>query len=228
MPTAQARVVTDRPGRYLAQLCRHASQMAQHAGYGQSHDRGHAPPEVRRVEWSDTHGIVEFGVGRCTVQAIGSDMLTLRVEASDEESLRRLRQLLTKRIETIGRRDHLSVAWLSPESPEGTDEEDTSPAPETGRRSHRTVALSIVLVKLGIVVLFIALPVGLGVSVLGVHAVIVVALLIAVAVALLVYRRRGGTLHWSLVHRLLDAHRLVAGLRRHRPSPESTSRRFPR
>jgi hypothetical protein len=216
MPTAEARVVTDRPGRYLAQLCRHASQMAQHAGYGQSHDgdkRGHAPPEVRRVEWSDTDGIIEFGVGRCTIQATGSDTLTLRVEASDEESLRRLRQLLTKRIETIGRRDHLSVAWLSPESPEGTDEEETSPAPAPRRRSHRTVALSVVLVKVVIVVLFIALPVGLGVSLLGVHAVIVVALLIAAGVALLVYRRRGGTSHWSLVHRLLDAHRLIAGLR---------------
>jgi hypothetical protein len=36
MLTAEAQVETERPGRYLVQLCRHASQMGQHLRYGRA------------------------------------------------------------------------------------------------------------------------------------------------------------------------------------------------
>jgi hypothetical protein len=39
------------------------------------------------------------------------DALTLRAEAADEANLRRVQELLTRRLETIGRRDHLTVNW---------------------------------------------------------------------------------------------------------------------
>ncbi len=64
MLTAEARVETERASRYLAQLCRHASQLGQHLRH--THDSGDAPPEVRHVEWSDTYGIVSLGWGEWT------------------------------------------------------------------------------------------------------------------------------------------------------------------
>ena len=57
MLTAEAQVETERPGRYLVQLCRHASQMGQHLRQRpRTHDGGDVPPEVQHVEWSDTYG----------------------------------------------------------------------------------------------------------------------------------------------------------------------------
>jgi hypothetical protein len=37
--------------------------------------------------------------------------LTVRAEAADEESLRRIRDLLTSRLQKFGRREHLTVNW---------------------------------------------------------------------------------------------------------------------
>jgi hypothetical protein len=45
MLTAEAQVETERPGRYLVQLCRHASQMGQHLRQRpRTHDGGDVPP----------------------------------------------------------------------------------------------------------------------------------------------------------------------------------------
>jgi hypothetical protein len=43
--------------------------------------------------------------------------LTLRAEADSEENLRRIQDLLTARLEKIGRRDHLTVNWQPPAPP---------------------------------------------------------------------------------------------------------------
>ena len=109
MPTAMTRVPTDRAGRYLAQLCQHLSQISGHARHGDATD-GSGPPPIRRVEWSDSHGIIEFGSGRCTLDA-ASDTLTINLEAGDLNELRKLQQMLAARLTTIGRRDNLVVAW---------------------------------------------------------------------------------------------------------------------
>jgi hypothetical protein len=45
------------------------------------------------------------------------DMLTLRAEATDEESLQRIQDLVAGRLERIGRRDRLTVIWQRTEAP---------------------------------------------------------------------------------------------------------------
>jgi hypothetical protein len=61
---------------------------------------------------------VDFGWGRCTLQADGN-LLTLRAEAADEESLRRVQDIVTRDIERFGSREHLHVSWqpTGPRSP---------------------------------------------------------------------------------------------------------------
>jgi hypothetical protein len=43
--------------------------------------------------------------------------LTLRAEADSEENLRRIQDLLTARLEKIGKRVHLTVNWQPPAPP---------------------------------------------------------------------------------------------------------------
>jgi hypothetical protein len=119
MLIAEARVETERPSRYLAQLCRHVQEAAQgrhvpQAAHGRHEQEGaHAhrrmPP---RVEWSDTHGVIDFGSGRCTLRA-EPGALVLQVEAPDEETLRWVQHRLSDRLERFGRRDRLTVSWSS-------------------------------------------------------------------------------------------------------------------
>ncbi len=109
MPTAQTRIPTDRAGRYLAQLCHHLNQISGHARHGSATDGG-GPPQVRRVEWNGSHGVIDFASGRCTLDAT-SDELTIKLAAEDANELQQLQELLSARLETIGRRDNLVVAW---------------------------------------------------------------------------------------------------------------------
>jgi hypothetical protein len=102
MPTTEGHVRTDRPSRYLVQLCRHADHMRER--------QEHGSPEVRRVEWSENQGTVELDQGTWTLVA-AEDVLTVRVEAVDDENLQRMRSLLADRLEQIGRRDRLAVCW---------------------------------------------------------------------------------------------------------------------
>lgn len=111
MLSAEARVATDRPSRYLVQLCRHIDHMRGHLHGGTpAHGDGEAAFTVRRAEWSDEHGLVDFGWGRCIVQA-GPGELVLHVEADDEDGLRRIQAGIARRLETIGRRDAMQVHW---------------------------------------------------------------------------------------------------------------------
>ncbi|HEY1915057.1 MAG TPA: DUF2218 domain-containing protein [Streptosporangiaceae bacterium] len=133
MLTAEARIETDRPGRYLAQFCHHASEMSQHPRAGgpsaqhepgdsgpgdrhKAHDSGAGRdgdrhrPLLENVEWSDSTGTISLNWGRCTLSA-GPDALVLRAEASDQDDLRRLQDLMTARLESFGRRDGLRVRW---------------------------------------------------------------------------------------------------------------------
>jgi hypothetical protein len=110
-PTAEALLETDRPTRYLVQLCRHAAAMS-----GEGHRaRTHAAPAHRRVrveaEWSDTRGVLTFDPwGRCTVEATATTLL-LRVEAGGEEGLRRIQDVIAADLARFGRRDRLEVTW---------------------------------------------------------------------------------------------------------------------
>jgi hypothetical protein len=109
MPTAETRIPTDRGGRYLVQLCQHLSQVSGQARHGGSTD-GSGPPLIRRIEYSDSHGVIEFASGRCTLDATG-DTLTIYLAAADVSELLVLQGMLAARLTTIGRRDNLVVAW---------------------------------------------------------------------------------------------------------------------
>jgi hypothetical protein len=96
-----------------------------------------------QIEWSDTHGTVNFSWGQCTMQAT-PNTLTLRAEAADEEALQRIQDLLTGRLDRFGRREHLTVSWRRPQEP--GDATGTAPAPTTPavarRKRHRTIGLT--------------------------------------------------------------------------------------
>ena len=118
MLTVEAQIETERPSRYLVQLCKHAASMG-----GAHEPRVHlrdmlARREVRvHAEWSDTHGTVTFNPwGRCTIHA-NANTLTLRIEAANEEDLRRIQDIVTRDLDRFSRRDHLTVNWHGGEAP---------------------------------------------------------------------------------------------------------------
>lgn len=162
MLTAEAHVTTDRASRYLTQLGRHASQMGRRLGHWpRAHGGGDTPPEVDHAEWSDTHGIIRFPWGQCTMQAT-PDALILRAEATDAEHLQRIQEGITRRIETIGRRDRLTVTW-QPTEVTGAEPGEATPRPlplaERGAVERRGLGQTIGLIAAGVVV--VAMHLGL-------------------------------------------------------------------
>lgn len=109
MPSAQSRISTDRASRYLAQLCEHLNHVGhtsrRHGGAG-----GGRGLDVQRVEWTDTHGVIEFPFGTCNLTA-ADDGLTIRLTADTADALQHLQDMFKARLETIGRRDRLVVDW---------------------------------------------------------------------------------------------------------------------
>ncbi|MGH3160297.1 MAG: DUF2218 domain-containing protein [Streptosporangiaceae bacterium] len=114
MLTAEADIRTEHAARYLARLCGHAGKMGtadRRLGHRRpSHSHDDVAPEVRRVECSGTEGTVSLDWGQWTMRAFPG-RLAVRAEAADEESLRRIQDLLTSRLQTFGRRERLTVSW---------------------------------------------------------------------------------------------------------------------
>ena len=114
MLTAQADIRTEHAATYLTRLCGHVGKMGttgRRLGHRPaSHARGGAPPEVRNVDCSATEGTVSLNWGRWIMRAFPG-RLAVRAEAADEESLRRIQDLLTSRLQKFGRREHLTVNW---------------------------------------------------------------------------------------------------------------------
>lgn len=97
---SEALVTTDRPSRYLMQLCEHLEQIqSRHPGSG------------LRVEWHETCAEIRLGPGRCEIRAL-TGALRLRAEADDEATLRDITTRIADRLQTIGRRDAIAVAWI--------------------------------------------------------------------------------------------------------------------
>ena len=117
MLTAEADIRTEQAARYLARLCGHAGKMGtagRRLGHRRpSHALGDAPPEVRRVECSGTEGTVSLDCGQWTMRVFPG-RLAVRAEAADQESLRRIQDLLAARLQKFGRREHLTVTWQDP------------------------------------------------------------------------------------------------------------------
>jgi SAM-dependent methyltransferase len=99
--TAQARVRTRRAGRYLVQLCEHLRQLPAER---------HFALRPRQVEWTADRGSITFEQGTGTLIA-SDDALTVRLDAADADTLRRMQEMFAHRLETIGRRDDLIVQW---------------------------------------------------------------------------------------------------------------------
>lgn len=162
MPTVEAHIPTERASRYLVQFCRHLSQMnrmrhqppTRHAAAGM-------PPTVRDVDYSDACGVIRFDEGRFTLQAT-SDTLSLRIVADDEDTLQRLQNGITARLEKIGRRDQLTVTWQWRQTPPGPPGEGAGPAsaPETRTAKRPGRGRTTGLMAVGAVV--VAVHLGLG------------------------------------------------------------------
>jgi hypothetical protein len=122
MPAAEAEVQTRDPGRYLVRLCQHAGKMRRRLGHQpRRHSGGGAPPDVHHTEWSDTSGILILSLGRCTLRA-ADGVLKIRAEASSQDSLAQIQELITKRLEGFGRRERLAVTWqTAPDLPAAAD-----------------------------------------------------------------------------------------------------------
>ncbi|MDO3634591.1 DUF2218 domain-containing protein [Mycolicibacterium arseniciresistens] len=137
MLTAEATVATSRASRYLTQLCRHADQMRR-IGHRTSRNGDEQMPAVlERVEYSSTAGTVRFADGMLHVRA-SRDTLTLRIEAADEDSLRRLQNGIGRRLRTIGRRDKLALTWGRPDmQPDRTRSAPTTRTRHRNRRGER-------------------------------------------------------------------------------------------
>jgi hypothetical protein len=119
VPIAEADIRTEHAARYLARLCGHAAKMGtagRRPGHRpRFHARGGTPPEVRQVDCSGAEGTVSLNWGRWTVRA-SPGLLAVRAEAADEDSLRRIQDLLAARLQKFGRREGLTVNWRRAES----------------------------------------------------------------------------------------------------------------
>jgi|HubBroStandDraft_5_1064220.scaffolds.fasta_scaffold648176_1 hypothetical protein len=117
MLSTEALIETDRPSRYLIQLCEHAAAMAGTRGHRPRMHAGGGSPAHRDVqvhaEWSDTDGCIRFGPwGTCTITTDPAGLM-LRVEAPDAEKLQLIQDVLAGDIGRFGRRDQLTVDWHS-------------------------------------------------------------------------------------------------------------------
>jgi len=159
MPTAEARIPTDRPGRYLVQLCKHVANKGRHLTH---RPRTHALPELRpdqiQVEWTDSDGTLRLPWGQCTLQA-APGTLRVYVEADDQENLERLQDLVSTHIARFSRRDPLRVTW---EPSDATADAPAKTAPPRQRHSGRTR-----FVVIGVAVVAVALHLALGGTVLA-------------------------------------------------------------
>jgi hypothetical protein len=117
MPASEATVKTQRADRYLSQLLRHATKMNGHRLHRPpTLTHGGTAPEIWHAECSETDGTVILNWGQWSVHAAPGS-LTLRAESDDNENLRRIQDLITMRLEKIGRRDHLTVSWYPAVTP---------------------------------------------------------------------------------------------------------------
>ena len=114
MLTIEATVHTERATRYLAQFCKHATAMGGASGHGPRLHRHGTPADATlqaHAEWSQTHGIITFTPGgRCTMDA-DANTLTVSIEATDEQALRRIQDIVTRDLARFSNRDPLTVDW---------------------------------------------------------------------------------------------------------------------
>jgi hypothetical protein len=73
--------------------------------------------QVVDADWSDTRGVITFTPwGQCTITADDAG-LTVRVEATDQENMIKIRDIITRDLDRMGRRDAFSINWHPASSP---------------------------------------------------------------------------------------------------------------
>lgn len=193
MPILRAHIQTERAGRYLAQFCTHAAAMGG-GRIARLHPYGPAAHREVRVtaEWSDTSGTVTFTPwGECTL-TVGTGTLTVRIDASDEEALTRIRDIVTRDLERFSRREPLTITWQRQDTPDGPAVR-TGATPATPRRGLSGPRLQTILLVPAIL-LVIGLHVGMAGTVIAesrrtTAAADVVVVLIVVKIALITWAR---------------------------------------
>jgi hypothetical protein len=144
MPVAEAHIRTPRAERFLIQLCRHADAMSGKARHLHG-AAGEVRPDVVEVEYADNQGTIRFSWGDCALRST-SDLLTVRVDAGDEDQLSRLQDILTADLERFGRRDNLKVSWQAPSAADGVGQEEAGVV----RRSRGTTIAFVVAAGLAV------------------------------------------------------------------------------
>jgi hypothetical protein len=90
--THQAAVDTDKPVPYMRQLCKHFGHRLE-------------------ADLGDDSGYIQFGAGRCDLDAGHDHTLRLTVTGDSEDEANRLCQVVGSHLERFGRRDGLTVTW---------------------------------------------------------------------------------------------------------------------
>jgi hypothetical protein len=118
MPVLQAQIETERASRYLVQFCKHAAAMGNsgpHSQRMQLHGKVTRSDVRVAAEWSSADGTVTFAPwGDCRLTANGK-ALTIRIEATDEDGLTRIRDILTRDLQRFSNREPLTVTWQPPD-----------------------------------------------------------------------------------------------------------------
>ena len=91
MLVSTSQVPTDRPARYMAQMCKHFAHK-------------------NEASYDDTSGRIQFAYGTCILET-GDDVLRLRVETDEEASLERLENVVGKHLERFMWRETPKIAW---------------------------------------------------------------------------------------------------------------------
>lgn len=178
MFAAEAHVETERPSRYLVQLCKHFENKGRHLTHRpRNHSKeavppagAHMPAEIRpdqiHVEWDDTQGTVRFPWGVCALQATAG-VLTLRAEGADKEGLERIQDLVTTHISRFSRRDPLKVEWRPSEVPHVQPEASARTTHEPTAARHWWPGGRTGFAAVGVVAVIVAVHLGLGGAVLA-------------------------------------------------------------
>ncbi len=89
--SAHADVRTERPARYMEQLCKHFE---------------HKLPVTR----SEGHGSIAFSVGLCELSA-GTESLTMHLSAADAGALEALQDVVARHLKRFAFREEMEIAW---------------------------------------------------------------------------------------------------------------------
>ncbi|MFC4349954.1 DUF2218 domain-containing protein [Fodinicurvata halophila] len=91
MPSSEARVRTEKAGRYLDQLCKHFS---------------HKIP----AQWEASSGRLEFDMGTCRME-VEREALVLCCEAEDQADLQTVKTVVGDHLVRFAWREDLAIEW---------------------------------------------------------------------------------------------------------------------